>query len=133
MAEQALGSATVAQIGIVVRDIESRARAWANLLGLPMPAILATDPVDRARTEYHGAPSAARAKLAFFHLGQVDVELIEPVGGPRTWRDQLDRHGESIHHLSHPGHGRAARVPRRQGRAADPARRVHGWPLRLCG
>jgi methylmalonyl-CoA/ethylmalonyl-CoA epimerase len=100
MTEQSLGSTTVAQVAIVVRDIEERARAWADVLGQPMPEIRITDTVDITRTEYAGAPSSARAKLAFFHLGQVDLELIEPIGEPSTWKDQLDQHGDSLHHIA---------------------------------
>ena len=105
MADQALGKTTIAQVGIVVRDIEARAGAWAAILGLPRPAIHVTDPVERAQTTYRGMSSPARAKLAFFHLGQVDVELIEPIGGPSTWRDHLDQHGESVHHIAFRIHG----------------------------
>ena len=83
-----------------MRDIEARARAWAEVLGLPVPEIQVTGTVDVAQTEYDGAPTPARAKLAFFHLGQVDVELIEPIGEPSTWRDQLEQHGDSLHHLA---------------------------------
>ena len=100
MADQPLGTTTITQVGIIVQDIEARARAWADMLGLPMPEILVTDTVDIAQTEYHGKPSTARAKLAFFHLGQVDVELIEPIGQPSTWKDQLDNHGDSLHHIA---------------------------------
>ncbi|HMA35154.1 MAG TPA: VOC family protein, partial [Chloroflexia bacterium] len=45
-------------------------------------------------------PTPARAKLAFFHLGQVSIELIEPLGHPSTWQDQLTQHGESLHHIA---------------------------------
>jgi methylmalonyl-CoA/ethylmalonyl-CoA epimerase len=100
MADQALGMNVITQVGIIVRDIEARARAWSDILGLPMPDIQVTDTVDLAHTEYHGAPSTARAKLAFFHLGQVDVELIEPIGEPSTWNDQLQQHGDSLHHIA---------------------------------
>lgn len=100
MEQQGLGTVTVTQVAIVVRDIEARARAWADVLGLPVPEIIVTDPVEVARTEYEGAPTPARARLAFFHLGQVDLELIEPLGGPSTWQDQLDRHGEGLHHIA---------------------------------
>ena len=100
MADQALGTTTITQVGIIVQDIEARARAWADILGLPMPEIQVTDTVDVAQTEYKGAPCTARAKLAFFHLGQVDVELIEPIGEPSTWKDHLDRHGDSLHHIA---------------------------------
>jgi hypothetical protein len=65
-----------------------------------MPSIIVTDPLEKARTEYLGHPSPARAKLAFFNLGQVSVELIEPIDGPSTWKDQLDQHGDSLHHIA---------------------------------
>ena len=100
MTNQPLGTTTVTQVGIIVSDIETKARAWADVFGLPVPEIIITDTVDVAQTEYDGEPSQARAKLAFFHLGQVDLELIEPIGGPSTWKDQLDRHGESLHHIA---------------------------------
>ncbi|HWQ14158.1 MAG TPA: VOC family protein [Roseiflexaceae bacterium] len=100
MEQQGLGTITVTQVGIIVRDIEARAKAWADVLGLPVPEIRLTDPVERARTEYMGAPTPARAKLAFFHLGQVDLELIEPLDEPSTWKDHLDRHGDSLHHIA---------------------------------
>ena len=100
MADQALGTTTITQVGIIVRDIEARARAWADLLGLRMPDIQITDPAEIAQTEYRGAPTHARAKLAFFHLGQVDLELIEPIGEPSTWKDQLEGHGDSLHHIA---------------------------------
>ena len=100
MTEQTLGSTTITQVGIIVRDIEAKARAWAEVLGLPVPEIMITDAYERAQTEYNGSPSNAQAKLAFFHLGQVDLELIEPVGKPSTWQDQLDDHGDSLHHIA---------------------------------
>jgi methylmalonyl-CoA/ethylmalonyl-CoA epimerase len=65
-----------------------------------MPEIRLTGTADIAQTEYEGKPSMAQAKLAFFHLGQVDVELIEPIGEPSTWKDQLDNHGDSLHHIA---------------------------------
>lgn len=100
MTESALGTTTVTQVGIIVRDIEAKARAWSQILGLPMPEIIVTDTVDKAQTEYAGQRTPARAKLAFFHLGQVDLELIEPIGEPSTWKDQLDAHGDSLHHIA---------------------------------
>lgn len=100
MTQPALGTDTVVQVGIVVHDIEAKAQAWSEILGLPMPEIIITDAAEKAQTEYEGRPTTARARLAFFHMGQVDIELIEPVGEPSTWRDHLDQHGESPHHLA---------------------------------
>ena len=41
-----------------------------------------------------------RAKLAFFQLGQVSIELIEPFNGPSTWQEFLDEKGEGVHHIA---------------------------------
>jgi catechol 2,3-dioxygenase-like lactoylglutathione lyase family enzyme len=100
MPESTLGTSSIKQVGIIVRDVEAAARAWAEVLGLPMPEIEITDPVEVTRTEYRGEPTSARARLAFFRLGPVELELIEPVGEPSTWKDQLDQHGDSLHHIA---------------------------------
>ncbi len=100
MAKQTLGTTTITQVGIIVGDVEAKAKAWADILGLPVPPIVMTDPAEKAQTECRGRATPARAKLAFFKLGQVQLELIEPIGEPSTWREQLDEHGQSIHHIA---------------------------------
>ena len=116
MTEQGLGSTIITQVGIIVQDIEAKARAWAEVLGLPVPEIMITDSYERAQTQYDGKPSNARAKLAFFPLGQVDLELIEPVGEPSTWQDQLDEHGDSLHHIAFQIKGMGERVAFLEGK-----------------
>ncbi len=100
MAEPALGTLQVVQVGIIVRDIEAKARAWSDILGLPLPNILIVDDWDKTQAQYNGARTDARAKLAFFKMGNLDVELIEPMGEPSTWNDQLVQHGDSLHHIA---------------------------------
>lgn len=100
MIEPTLGNNIITQVGIIVSDIETKARAWSEILGLPMPDIIITDTLDKTQAEYSGKPTTARAKLAFFHMGQLDVELIEPIDEPSTWKDQLDQHGDSLHHIA---------------------------------
>ena len=100
MTQPALGTDKVIQVGIVVADVEETARAWSQILGLPMPEIRITDEFELAQTEYEGAPTAARARLAFLPMGQLDIELLEPIGEPSTWNDQLQRHGPSLHHVA---------------------------------
>lgn len=95
-----LGTDEVVQVGLVVRDIEKASRAYAEILGTDVPQWFLTDTVDKAHTEFRGKPSEARARLAFFKLKNITIELIEPVGGPSTWREFLDQHGEGVHHLA---------------------------------
>jgi methylmalonyl-CoA/ethylmalonyl-CoA epimerase len=95
-----LGTHTITQIGVIVHNIEEAVQAWSLLLGVPQPDIVTTDPVELAHTEYQQQPTPARARLAFFQMGQVTLELIEPVGEPSTWHDQLSTHGQSLHHIA---------------------------------
>jgi len=88
------------QIAFIVRDIEREAKRWADLLGMDVPEIIITDTEDKAHTRFRGAPTPARAKLAFFSFGSISLELIEPVGGPSTWKEVLDKHGEGLHHIA---------------------------------
>ena len=95
-----LGSRTLAQVAIVVCNIEEAAKRYADILGLPVPEPIVTAPGLEANQTYRGMPSDARAKLAFFSVGQVQIELIEPLGGASTWQDVLDRKGECVHHIA---------------------------------
>jgi len=93
------GMKTIVQVAIVTRNIEASAKRWAEVLGLPAPSITTTRPGEEVKVVYKGKPSSGRAKLAFFRLGQVVLELIEPVGGDTSWRQFLDEHGEGVQHL----------------------------------
>jgi catechol 2,3-dioxygenase-like lactoylglutathione lyase family enzyme len=94
-----IGTHIVCQIALVVEDIETVAAAYSDILGLPMPEVRETDP-EVAQAMYRGQPTDARAKLAFFDLGQVSLELIEPVGAPSIWQEVLDEQGEGVHHIA---------------------------------
>ena len=100
MADQGLGTNVICQVGVIVRDIGRSVEAYSTILGLPKPPVVVTDEPDFAHTRYRGKPTKARAKLAFFSMGQVSLELIEPVGSPSTWQEFLDERGEGVHHIA---------------------------------
>jgi len=100
MTSKPLGNNKVMQVGLIVENIEAAVQDWARLLGVKPPSIAITAPFDTANTHYQDKPSPAQAKLAFFDLGQVTLELIEPIGEPSTWNDQLAAHGSSLHHIA---------------------------------
>ncbi len=100
MTESNIGTNIITQIGLVVKDIEKSIEAYSSILGLPKPQVILTDGYEQAQTVYRGKPSYARAKLAFFDMGQVQIELIEPVGEPSTWKEALDAKGEGVHHIA---------------------------------
>ena len=95
-----LDHATCCQIGFVVKDVEKVSRAFAKLFGIPAPKCGMSDGYDKAHTKYKGKPTKARCKMAFLPIGEkFNIELIQPVGGPSTWKDHLKTKGEGVHHL----------------------------------
>ncbi|QJD86699.1 VOC family protein [Cohnella herbarum] len=100
MVNNALGNNVITQIGLLVNDIEKTSQKYAEFFGIEKPNWFWTDTADIARTEYRGEPSEARAKLAFFDMGSLQLELIEPDHNPSTWRESLERNGEGFHHIA---------------------------------
>ncbi len=96
-----LGTKIVTQIGFVVNDIEKTSQAFADFLGVEKPQWSLTDTNDKTHGEFNGQPCPARAKLAFFHVGEtLDIELIEPDETPSVWRNVLNEKGEGVHHIA---------------------------------
>jgi catechol 2,3-dioxygenase-like lactoylglutathione lyase family enzyme len=100
MTKPILDSKAFCQVALVVRDIEQARQTYAQLFGCEPPPVLETDAADKSHIQYRGHTTPARAKLAFFPLGAVALELIEPVGGPSIWQEHLDRHGDGMHHIA---------------------------------
>ncbi|WP_019640294.1 VOC family protein [Paenibacillus fonticola] len=96
-----LGTKVVAQVGLIVKDIEVTGKKYADFLGVEVPPIELTDEFEKSQIHYRNNPTTARAKLMFFRTpGSVEIELIEPDHNPSTWREFLDTHGEGVHHLA---------------------------------
>ena len=99
--QEKFGNGEVTQIGFVVKDIEKASEKWASILGfseIPKPII--TDEFEKANTHFEGKPTKAQAKLAFFRMNNITIELIEPIGKESTWYKHLKKHGEGRHHIA---------------------------------
>ncbi len=88
-----------AHLAFVVKDMDAWVSRYAGMFGVSAPKVIVTGARDKAHTTYRGAPTDARAKLAFLKLGAAALELIEPDANPSTWREWLDKKGEGMHHL----------------------------------
>ncbi|MBS7653872.1 VOC family protein [Candidatus Bathyarchaeota archaeon] len=88
------------QVGLVVSDIERARALWAKLLEVEEPPIVETEDWDFTHMKFRGEASKGRAKLTFFKLENMVLEIIEPIGGPSTWQNFLEKHGEGIHHIA---------------------------------
>ena len=113
----------LAQVAIVVSDIEETAGRFASLLGIERPAIHVTRPGDEVAVEYRGRATSSRAKLAFLDLGGVQLELIQPIGEDSAWAERFSG-GNALHHI-------AFWTDDMSGASASMA--AHGAPLAMRG
>jgi catechol 2,3-dioxygenase-like lactoylglutathione lyase family enzyme len=87
------------QIGIVVADRDRTTQLLTSLFGIG-PFRLVEWP-DRAESKYYyrGVEENIRIRQAFVRLGDVEVELIQPVEGRSGYGDFLKQTGGGIHHV----------------------------------
>lgn len=96
-----LNTLRLAQVGFIVRDIETSKQKFADFLGMPVPPTCDGGEYAVTQTTVCGQPAPdANCKMAFFDLENIQLELIEPNGVKSTWQDFLDEHGEGLHHLA---------------------------------
>ena len=88
------------QIAIVVENLELVAKNYWDILGIGPWAIFDWEAPLVYDRKYHGKAAWAREKIALVQVGDVQLELVQPVDGPSIYRDWLDEHGEGIHHMN---------------------------------
>ena len=90
----------IAQVGIVVKDAVKTARNFAELLGIGPWEFFDDVPSD---TILHGKvleDGECCLRLAFAYLGDLEIELLQPLWGPSSHQEFLAARGDGIHHLS---------------------------------
>lgn len=99
-ADKGIGTDVVIQVGLVVKDIAATVQRYHEVLGLTATNQQETPGHKITEATFYGKPTEATAKLAFFNLGQAQLELIQPDNTPSVWRNYLNEHGDSAHHLA---------------------------------
>ncbi len=88
------------QVAVVVRDIKAAAESYWKILGIGPWSIFDWEaPLVYDRT-YYGKAAWAREKIALAQMGDVQIELVQPVDGDSIYQDWLDEHGEGLHHMN---------------------------------
>jgi catechol 2,3-dioxygenase-like lactoylglutathione lyase family enzyme len=87
------------QIGIVVGDLDHTTTLLTSLFGIgPFRFVEWPDRPD-SKYYYRGAEERIRIRQGFVQLGEVEVEIIQPLEGRNGYQDFLDETGGGIHHL----------------------------------
>jgi methylmalonyl-CoA/ethylmalonyl-CoA epimerase len=88
------------QIGIVVPDLDKTTGLLNSLFGIgPFRSVVWPDRPE-SKYQYRGAEEHILLSQAFVQLGQVEIELIQPLEGERNaYKEFLDQKGGGIHHV----------------------------------
>lgn len=90
---------TLAQVGIIVSDLEKAVANYHQLLGLSSWSIYTYDNSFVQDLTYRGQPADFTLRVALSASTPV-VELMEPVGdAPSVYKEWLEQHGEGLHHV----------------------------------
>ena len=87
------------QIGIVVADRDRTTQLLTSLFGIGPFHFVEWPDRPESKYYYRGAEEHIRIKQAFVQLGDVEVELIQPLEGHNGYQDFLDQTGGGIHHV----------------------------------
>lgn len=88
------------QIGIVVPDLDKTTRLLSSLFGIgPFRSVVWPNRPE-SKYEYRDVEEHILISQAFVQLGQVEIELIQPLEGERNaYKHFLDHTGGGIHHV----------------------------------
>src|ERR1700722_3346535 len=87
------------QIGIVVSNRAQTVEQLKTLFGMGPFRLVEWPSRPEAKYYYRGVEENIRLKQAFVQLGDVEVEIIEPIEGRNAYQDFLDETGGGIHHV----------------------------------
>jgi methylmalonyl-CoA/ethylmalonyl-CoA epimerase len=90
----------ISQIAIVVRNIDEALERYHRALGWGPWNIYEHKPPALHDTYLHGQPTEFTMLGAETHVGEIVVELLQPVDGPSIYKEWLDEHGEGLHHIA---------------------------------
>lgn len=88
------------QIGIVVSDLERTTQLLNSLFGIGPFRFVEWPDRPEATFSFRGKPELIRLRQAFVQVGNLELELIQPLEGERNaYREFLDQKGGGIHHV----------------------------------
>lgn len=89
------------QIGLLVNDLDETLANLQKIFGIGPFRIVDFPPEgeEDVKMMYHGRDSKFRAKFCFFDLGNIELEIIQPLEGDTVWGDFLREKGPGLHHI----------------------------------
>jgi predicted enzyme related to lactoylglutathione lyase len=87
----------ITQISLAVDELDSRMRAYHEAFGWgPWKIFEADGRIVMHHSTYQGKPAEFKVRWAETMVGDLNFELIQPLGSGNPWRDFIDQKGEGI-------------------------------------
>ena len=87
------------QVAYVVRDMDAAEQWFQRILGVP--SFFRMENVELGEgCSYRGQPANSAASRSLGYLGDILVELIEPIRGSSPYTEFLETKGPGLHHLA---------------------------------
>ena len=91
-----IGLPPVGQIGVVVRDVDRAVEFFSQTLGLGPFRVVERE---RVGAVLRGKTTTYRLKVAVAQMGDLELELIQPLVGETLHMEFARARGEGLHHL----------------------------------
>jgi methylmalonyl-CoA/ethylmalonyl-CoA epimerase len=92
-------SAPIKQCAIVVNDLDEAVRRWSEQLRIGPWTAYRLEATRLKEMRYHGDEVEFSLRHALAWQGELQFELVQPLGGPSIFADYLEAHGEGLHHV----------------------------------
>jgi hypothetical protein len=87
------------QVAIVVRDLRASMKHFWEELGVGPWKIWRFSSQNLTDMTLHGKPAEYSFIVGMAYVGDVSIELVQPLEGESIFKEFLDKKGEGIHHL----------------------------------
>jgi len=94
-----IGTTTIMQICLVVKDAEATMRHFMDLFGIEKGTLKQIPPASKSKTFYRGKEIDTTTKYYVFRMGDIVFELTQPDDSPSVWKEVLDQKGEGLCYL----------------------------------
>lgn len=86
----------ISQIGMIVRDLEKSIESYSQIFGVGPFTVYEFEPDKQWVME---EPHSGKVKLAKSMWGDLELELIQPLGGETAHAEFMRIHGEGVQHF----------------------------------
>ena len=94
-----LANRTINQVALVVEDLDEAVRRYWERFGIgPWRIYTYQAPLLKQMT-YRGRPHVYRMRLALAQMGDVMIELIQPLSDENVYVEHLRQKGPGLHHI----------------------------------